>query len=466
MKVQYQLESLQSLERSLHAGVQWIHDHRRLASAAVVTLLLGTGVTAFGVAPMTVTETDTVPRRMISESVLPEVAFNKQTNAIDSYDFKLSRNDSTRRDDTADSLLSRLNVVDIDAANFLRTNPLGKKMLQGYVGKMVNAHISPAGRLLDMTARFPAEAEADMPTKFTRLSIKRDDKGQLIASTEQVSFTTRTLLGSGTIKSTLFAAADDAKLPESVATQVAEIFANEIDFRSGLKAGDHFTVLYEGLEADGELVNWGQGAGRVLAAQFVNDGKTHDALWYKESDTVQGYFDEKGENLRRSFLSSPVEFSRINSGFSMRYHPILKTWTRHLGVDYGAPIGTPVRSVGDGEVEFAGIKNGYGNVVVIRHNNDQETVYAHLSRIDVTEGQTIAQGRIVGAVGMTGWATGPHLHFEFKQGGMQVDPLEVAKNSRAVSLSVSSKTLFMDMAQNFRSQLDVARTHLMASADN
>jgi murein DD-endopeptidase MepM/ murein hydrolase activator NlpD len=153
-----------------------------------------------------------------------------------------------------------------------------------------------------------------------------------------------------------------------------------------------------------------------------------------------------------------MEFSRITSGFAMRFHPLLQSWRQHNGVDYGAPIGTPARSVGDGTVEFAGWQNGYGNVVKIRHTNDRSTLYAHLSRIDVRKGQHVEQGQRVGAVGMTGWATGPHLHFEFLVGGHHQDPLRVAKASESVPLDAASRPRFAELVQGVQAKLDVAET--------
>jgi murein DD-endopeptidase MepM/ murein hydrolase activator NlpD len=148
----------------------------------------------------------------------------------------------------------------------------------------------------------------------------------------------------------------------------------------------------------------------------------------------------------------------VTSGFAMRMHPILNTWKQHNGVDYGAPTGTPVRTIGDGVVEFAGWQNGYGNVIHIKHSNERSTVYAHLSRIDVAKGQRVEQGMTIGAVGQTGWATGPHLHFEVKIDGQQLDPLLVAQQSEAVVVSPSARARFGQLAQSSRAQLGVAET--------
>jgi murein DD-endopeptidase MepM/ murein hydrolase activator NlpD len=159
-----------------------------------------------------------------------------------------------------------------------------------------------------------------------------------------------------------------------------------------------------------------------------------------------------------------VAFSRVTSGFAMRFHPILQTWRQHNGVDYAAPTGTAVRAVGDGVVELAGWQNGYGNVVHIRHSNDRTTVYAHLSRIDVRRGQRVEQGTRIGAVGATGWATGPHLHFEVKVNGRQQDPLLMAKSSETITLPPGAKAQFALHAQSIRAQLAAAQT--VAAAGN
>jgi murein DD-endopeptidase MepM/ murein hydrolase activator NlpD len=155
-------------------------------------------------------------------------------------------------------------------------------------------------------------------------------------------------------------------------------------------------------------------------------------------------------------LASPLAFSRVTSGFKLRFHPILQTWRAHLGVDYAAPVGTPVSSVGDGVVEFAGVQNGFGNVVFVKHGGNNTTVYAHLSKINVRHGQRVQQGDNVGLVGATGWATGPHLHFEFRVGGAHKDPLTLARAQTAVPLATALKPLFDKSAQLVRAQLSAA----------
>jgi murein DD-endopeptidase MepM/ murein hydrolase activator NlpD len=216
--------------------------------------------------------------------------------------------------------------------------------------------------------------------------------------------------------------------------------------------------VYETLTADGEPVPWNDGSGRVLAAEFVNNGQSYQALWFAGADGRGGYYTPDGRSKRRTFLASPMEFSRVTSGFAMRFHPLLRTWRKHNGIDYAAPIGTPVRCIGDGVVEFAGQQNGYGNVIEVRHGSGKSTLYAHLSRIDVHRGQRVEQGQRIGAVGATGWATGPHLHFEFRIGGVFQDPLRVAKSSATVPIDAASRPRFDEEVRTVQAKLEVAES--------
>jgi murein DD-endopeptidase MepM/ murein hydrolase activator NlpD len=280
----------------------------------------------------------------------------------------------------------------------------------------------------------------------------------LRASIDTAPLEAQVRMGSGAIRSTLFAATDDAGIPDAIASQLAEVFSTDIDFHRELRKGATFSVVYETLTADGEPITWNAGVGRVLAAEFINDGKSYSAIWFKEGNGKGGYYNLDGTSKRHEFLASPLQFSRVTSGFAMRVHPILNSWKQHKGVDYGAPLGTPVRTVGDGVVEFAGWQNGYGNVIHIQHSNERSTVYAHLSRVDVIKGQRVEQGAVVGAVGQTGWATGPHLHFEVKIDGQQQDPLQVAQASDAAVITPAARARFGVLAQSIRAQLGIAET--------
>ena len=419
--------------------------------------LAGFGATAFGLAPMAPDAAD-LPRRIVTESVTP-LDIETQLEALAAHELEVYRNDLTRLSDTADSLLTRLNVDDPKAAAFIRTDAVARKLISGRAGKMVQVRTDASGELDELVARYAAESSDLFATHFTRLHIKRFD-GHFVARVETAPLAAQVRMGSGTIRNSLFAATDEARIPDPVANQIAEIFATDIDFHRELRRGDSFNVVYEALTADGEPITWNQSSGRVLAAEFVNNGKTYSAVWFKEPTQAGkgGYFDLNGQSKRRSFLAAPLEFSRVTSGFAMRFHPILQTWKQHNGVDYGAPSGTPVRTVGDGTVEFAGWQNGYGNVIAIKHSNNRSTVYAHLSRIDVRKGQRVDQGARIGAVGATGWATGPHLHFEVKLGGIQQNPLNIAKASETVAVSAAAKAQFTAFAQSVKAQLSAAQT--------
>jgi murein DD-endopeptidase MepM/ murein hydrolase activator NlpD len=454
------LESLDWLQRRAARARTLISTHPRALAAGVSAALLGFAATAFGIAPLAPDAAE-LPRQVITETV-EALPLAPQLEALADHSLELSRTEITRTSDTADSLLRRLGVADPQAASFLARDPTARRVLQGRPGKLVTARARGDGTLVELVARFPSETRELYGTHFTRLTVTPDGDGWR-AQAELAPLQAQVRMGSGTIQSTLFAATDAAGVPDPVAMQLAEIFSTDIDFHRELRRGDTFSVVYETLTADGEPIVWNQGTGRVLASEFVNDGRTHQAVWYQGRDGRGAYYDLSGQSKRRTFLASPLEFSRVTSGFAMRMHPILQRMRAHKGVDYAAPTGTPVRVVGDGVVEFAGWQNGYGNVVVVAHSNHRKTLYAHLSRIDVRQGERLAQGQHVGAVGATGWATGPHLHFEFIAGGVQQDPLLIAKASEAVSLAPTEKPLFEQFAQTAKLKLEVARSVTTAS---
>lgn len=444
-----------SSSRALHGLIALSRQHRRSLVAAAVVLLTGFGITAVAVAPLA-PDAAALPKRMVSEVVVSE-GIEAQLMALATQELALTRSDITRGTDTAEGLLARLGVSDASAAGFIRSDATARLLLSGRGGKMVRAQTDSFGALQELVARFPAERAEQARTHFTRLTLARVD-GRWLARLETAALTSQPRLASGSIRSSLFAATDESGLPDAVAVQLADIFATDIDFHRELRKGDTFSVVYESLMADSEPVAWNEGAGRVLAAEFVNAGRSHHAVWFTPSDGRGAYFDVDGSSKRRAFLASPLEFSRVTSGFAMRFHPILQTQRAHLGVDYGAPTGTPVRAVGDGTIDFAGRQNGYGNVVEVRHSSNRSTLYAHLSRIDVRKGQRIEQGQRLGAVGATGWATGPHLHFEFRVAGQHQDPMRVAKSSEAIKLDAAARPRFTEAVAAVRVELDAAET--------
>ena len=422
-----------------------LRHHPRQLTALVTAAMLTAGGGAFAVASLG-PDPASLPVRQILEAVEP-LPLAAQVDALEGHTFSLYRSDNVRRSDTAEALLARLGVNDPAAAAFLRRDPLVRSQVLGVAGRTVTAEASDSRNLLRLSARWPGDER-----NFKRLVVQRQPSGEFASHVETAPFTASLRIGSGNIRSSLFAAVDEAGIPDPVTLQLVEIFSGSIDFQRSLRAGDRFAVVYETLEADGEPMR----TGRVLSAQFVNAGRTLEAVWFEQPGQRGGYFDFKGESLERAFLASPMKVSRVTSGFSMRMHPILHKWIAHKGVDYGAPIGAPVRVVGDGRVEFAGRMNGYGNVIEVDHGNGDSTLYAHLSRIDVHKGQAVERGQFIGAVGATGWATGPHLHFEFRENGVQRDPIEVARQSKATELSAQARPAFERAARELRTQLAVA----------
>jgi murein DD-endopeptidase MepM/ murein hydrolase activator NlpD len=446
---------LSSYEHHLQVASAWLSLHSRRLGIGFGVVLGGFAAAAFGVAPL-LPDPAQLPQRLVIDTIMPS-GMHSQLDALAEQDLELWRSELTRAGDTVDSLLRRLGVSDDEAARFMRGNVAARRLLDGRAGKSVQARADANGTLIELVARFAAPDSAFRQPQFTRLSVTRNG-GAWAIRTEVAPLVGQARMAGGTVRSTLFAATDDARIPDAVAVQLAEIFAADIDFHRELRKGDTFNVVYEALTADGEPVTWMASTGRVLSAEFVNNGKAYQALWFTDASGRGAYFGFDGQSKRRTFLASPMEFSRVTSGFAMRLHPILQTLRAHRGVDYGAPTGTAVRAVGDGRVEFAGWQNGYGNVVELRHGNERSTLYAHLSRIDVHKGQAVEQGQHLGAVGATGWATGPHLHFEFRVNGVHVDPMTVARAAEPLNIDPQSKSRFAELSRSAKQQLDLAET--------
>ncbi len=446
-------EFLTSLSLLARAVAHSLERHPRRVMAGVGTLLLGTGVTAFGIAPLAPDAADLPVTRVIESLAIEPMVPADLTAAVP---FNLFRSDTVRRDDTAQSLLQRLGVRDSAALAFLRDDALSRQLFSGRAGKLVTVETDDQHQLLRLTARWLPDDERS----FNRLVLERSSQG-MSSRLEAGQLTPSTRLASGEIRSSLFAATDAANLPDGVAVQLAEIFASDIDFRRDLRAGDRFSVVYETLSADGEVLR----AGRVLSASFVNNGERHEAIWFEDPGQKGAYYGFDGQSARKAFLASPLAFTRVSSGYGMRVHPVSGKQKRHLGTDYAAPTGAPVRTIGDGVVSFAGWQNGYGNTIEIQHSKEQVTKFAHLSRIDVQKGQRLAQGEQIGAVGSTGLSTGPHLHLEFKVAGIHQDPQEMARRSENVALNPALRARFDALALVQRQQLDAATTLQQASAD-
>jgi murein DD-endopeptidase MepM/ murein hydrolase activator NlpD len=288
------------------------------------------------------------------------------------------------------------------------------------------------------------------PTRI--LEVTHSDSGfssSLVVRTPEV----RLAHASGVIDTSLYAAGLNAGLSEALIMQMADIFGWDVDFALDIRQGDHFLVLYEERFVDGKKL----GDGDILAAEFINDGKIVRALKYTDPSGHTDYYSPDGRSMRKTFLRSPVDFRRISSRFQReRFHPVLGIRRPHQGVDYAAAIGTPVKASGDGKVVFAGVKGGYGNAVIIQHGGAYSTLYGHLSRFNkaARTGSHVRQGQVIGYVGRTGIATGPHLHYEFRVNGVHRNPLTV-KLPDASPINKSYEAQFREHADSMMAQLSL-----------
>jgi murein DD-endopeptidase MepM/ murein hydrolase activator NlpD len=410
----------------------------RLVHAVAIAVLALTGVAAFGIAP---DSTPVVPTERVVERTLPAPEVVTLTDDPGPY----WREERVRRGDTIGSLLARAGADDSAALTFLRTDPAARPLYQLKPGRPLQVATDNAGGLVAL--RFhTADGE--------RLIVARES-GTLVARRAPMHETVRLALKSGAIETSLFAAADAIDLPDAVTIALAELFAGEIDFLQDLRFGDRFSVLYETRYVDGEPV----GVGRIVAAEFENRGRRLSAFLWRDADGQDAWYAHDGRSTRSAFLRSPMEFSRMTSGFSLaRFHPILQSWRAHRGVDYGAPVGTPVRATADGVVALAGVQGGYGNVIVLRHAGAYSTLYAHLSRFaaGVRHGTRVRQGDKIGYVGATGWATGPHLHYEFRVNDEPRNPMTVALPTGG-PLPPETREAFLAHIQPIARQLAFAR---------
>ena len=371
---------------------------------------------AAGVAPLAPDAADLPVKSLVQVLALPDL--NAQLNALEDTKPNFVHEEKVRAGDTLAALMRRLGVDDDAATSFIKTDPSARAVFQLQPGKRVQAQTNGDGNLQWLSASLSEGANGVLQN----LVIRRDGD-HFTATRSAAPLEKRVEMHTGTIRSSLFAATDAAQIPDSVAKQIIDMFSTDIDFASDLKRGDRFNIVYETFWQNGEFVR----AGRILAGEFNNGGSSYRSVWFDEPGTSQGggYYSFDGKSLKKAFLKSPLEFSRISSVFSMRMHPISGKWKRHEGVDFAAATGTPIRAAGDGVVEFVGGQNGYGNVVVVKHWSNYSTAYAHMSRFgaNLRKGMKVAQGDVIGYVGTTGWSTGPHLHYEFRVNNQPRDPL-------------------------------------------
>jgi murein DD-endopeptidase MepM/ murein hydrolase activator NlpD len=423
----------------------------RIMSASAIFLAV-CAFGAAGVAPLAPDAAD-LPVKSVSQTLeLPNIS--AQIGALEQQEStdKYVHEERIRAGDTLATLMTRLGVEDDAAETFIKKDKVAKGVMQLKTGKRVQAQTDENGNLVWLRAT--VVDSKDTPVK--NILISRKGEG-FVASEEAAKLERRVEMHARTINSSSLYAATDAsndgaKLPDTVVRQIVEMFSTNIDFRSDLKRGDHFNVVYETFWQDGEFIR----AGRILAGEFTNRGTTFQSVWFEDPSSSQGggYYSFDGKSLKKAFLKSPLEFSRISSGFSMRVHPLSGNWKAHKGIDFAAATGTPIRASGDGVVDFAGSQGGYGNLVVLKHWSNYTTAYAHMSRFapGLKKGAKVSQGDVIGYVGSTGWSTGAHLHYEFRVGGDAKDPnkLNVQAQAPLTAAELSRfKTVSGDMMHRF-----------------
>lgn len=404
---------------------------RLVIGIALVALPALTVLTAFGIAPAS-----DVPgfERERVEQVIELPRLEHQSAPAQRF----TAQERVMRGDTVAALFDRLDVRDARAMEFLRGDSTGRAIFRQLVpGRMMQAETGADGELHSLRYFLS-------PT--TLFEVARTGES-FTARSRAVAEPPRLFYRTATILSSLFAATDAAGIPDAIAMQVARAFATDIDFHTELRRGDRLSVVYEMLYDSGELV----APGRIVAAEFINDGRSYHAVLFTDEEGGDSYYSLDGTNRAKAFLRSPVEFSRVSSGFGRRVHPIFKNWRAHTGVDFAAPSGTRVLAAADGTVVSAGGRGGYGNAVEIRHGGSITTLYAHLSGFarGVRAGSRVRQGEPIGFVGATGYATGPHLHYEFKIAGVHQDPLRVAL-PKAEPVPARSRDQFMRIASQAR----------------
>ena len=394
------------------AELPWrLFSHKRglIASGFTGVSVLGVAAAMAVVAPpeppsnmQTIVEKLAVLPEMVSSPGLPYV-----------YD------DHVGPGDTVQSIFRRLGISDPESLTYLQKDQEAahaiKQLRSGHSFTVV---VAPSGHLLSM--RLPATSSGNS-VEISRGAINQPFQ----VSNTPITLENGTEMRRGVITNSLFAATEAAGLPDNIANQLADLFGSEIDFHSDLRPGDTFSVIYHTMYDRGAPTQ----AGRVLAAEFVNQGVRHAVFLHTSANGKSEYYKSNGQSLRTSFLRSPLEFSRITSTFGRRVHPVMGSWHNHAGVDFGAPTGTPVRATADGEISFIGRYGGYGKFIVLKHRDNISTAYAHLNAFapGLSVGETVRQGEIIGEVGATGRVTAAHLHYEFRINDVAQNPMTAAQ---------------------------------------
>ena len=424
----------------------------------VKTVLLAIGgictfaaVTAFGVAPLA--DSAVPEQRLMSEPLLINTV-----NAANS-DTSFVQHEKIRRGETLSSLLSRMGVNDDEIAGFVRRDRTARGLLELRPGRTVSATLSADRSVESLNDRLGSEGTLD---QAKRLVIRRSD-GRLEAVEEPLQLERSVEIRSAEVRRTLAEALEAADIPDSLVTRMGDIFGTEVDLRKDVRRGDRLRVVYQTVREAGSLEP--PTVERILAVQFRGGQRKLEAVWFDRGNGNGDYYSFDGRSLSRTFLASPLEFTRVSSNYTeARLHPIFRDWRAHKGVDMHAPIGTKVRTTADGTIKFIGRQNGYGNVIIVQHNARYQTLYAHLNDFaqGLEQGSRVLQGDVIGTVGMTGWSTGPHLHFEFHIDGEHVDPMAAIEQSPVRLLQGDEKARFAEVAAQFRNRFGLLESQLVA----
>ena len=358
---------------------------------------------------------------------------------------------TVRSGDSMDTLFGRNKLNRGNLAEILALAEAREAMRLVHPGDAINIRHQD-GKVLSLNRKIDETHE---------LEVTLADSGQYQSRIIERPLEARVVYAQGIIKNSLFIAGREAGMSDKVTMNLAGIFAWDVDFVLDIREKDEFVVLYEELWQDDERV----GDGEILAAEFINNGRTVRAIRYTDETGKSDYFSPDGGSMRKAFIRAPVDFTRISSNFNLkRKHPILNKIRAHKGVDYAAPNGTPIMAAGDGKVIFAGRKSGYGNCIILQHGGNITTLYAHMSKFSKfgRVGKRVNQGQIVGYVGATGLATAPHLHYEYRVNGVHRNPRTV-KLPQASPVNAKYRDDFNAKADAMMSQLDMVRQTRMAA---
>ena len=424
---------------------------KRIELSAVLSLLpLSAAIAGLAAVPSAF-ELDQSQVQAVVENVSTPPIADQMAELLAREDTHL-REVRVQRGETLAALFTRLGISDTAALRFAQTHPSARTLLRLPPGRFVQASITSDGHLDWLKVHSAGDLDGVLATtRILTLDRIANAEPEFRATEADVALERRVEVKAGEVRVSLFGATDEADVPDAIAQQMIDALESEVDFHRDLQRGDHFRVIYEALYSSGEYLR----AGRLLAVELEVSGKRVSAYWFANGSKHGGFYAADGRGLKQAFLRSPLVYTRVSSGFSSnRTHPIFGYDAAHRGVDYSAPAGTGVRSIAEGVVTFAGWQRGYGNVVEIRHDGKHVTLYAHLQSIapGLRQGVRIGQSDWVGTVGMTGWATGPHLHFELKVHDAHVNPL-TAELPAAQPLAVAQLSSFALASAPLRAQL-------------